>query len=297
MKNTNLTLVGLILLSLFAAPAFSETEVTVDAGRSDVSVYIPDSYDSEKPLPLIVALHGFTGGSHNVKKHWRLIRLVDEKNFILCIPDGTKNSKGQRFWNATDACCDLEKDGVDDSEFLISLVELIETQYAVDPKSIHFMGHSNGGFMSLRMACDHADKIASVQSLAGAMFIDPDNHIPSEPVHVLQVHGTKDKSIKYEGGCWSGNCYPSALQTVEMWAKFNNCNMVPIQEGTIDIVTNIEGNDTTVLRYESKENASSSIAELWTIHGASHGPRFNHSYSPHSVDWLLSHRKIKQESK
>ena len=152
--------------------------------------------------------------------------------------------------------------------------------------------------MSLRMACDHADKIASVQSLAGAMFLDAENHVPSEPVHVLQVHGTKDKSIKYDGGCWESRCYPSARETVEMWAEFNKCNMVPKQIGTIDLVTNVEGKDTTVIRFESKESSdSAAVAELWTIHGASHGPRFNHSYSPHSVDWLLSHRKIKQESK
>lgn len=289
MKNTILTLVGLIFLRLFTPAAFSETKVTVDAGRGEISVYIPDSYDSERPIPLIVALHGFTGNSQNVKKHWRLIPLVDEKNFILCIPEGTKNSRGQRFWNATEACCDLEKIGVDDSEYLISLVELIETKYAIDSKSIHFTGHSNGGFMSLRMACDHADKIASVQSLAGAMFLDPEDHVPSEPVHVLQVHGTDDKSIKYDGDCWNGNCYPSARKTVEMWAKFNKCNLVPIQLGAIDLVVNVEGKDTTILCYEPSEHGA--VAELWTIHGASHGPRFNHSYSARSVDWLLNHRK------
>jgi polyhydroxybutyrate depolymerase len=139
------------------------------------------------------------------------------------------------------------------------------------------------------MACDHADKIASVQSLAGAMFLDAENHVPSEPVHVLQVHGTKDKSIKYDGGCWESRCYPSARETVEMWARFNKCNMVPKQKGTLDLVTNVDGEDTTVLCYTNDE--SNKVSELWTIHGASHGPRFNHSYSPRIVDWSFAHRK------
>jgi polyhydroxybutyrate depolymerase len=286
------TLIGIVLLVSSTKSAFCETNVTVDAGRGDVAVYLPDTYDSEMPLPLIVALHGFTSSSEIIKNHWRLIRLVDEKNFVLCIPDGTKNSRGQRFWNATDACCDFENDGVDDSTYLRSLVELLEANYAIDPKSIHFMGHSNGGFMSLRMACDHADKIASVQSLAGAMFLDTEEHIPSEPVHVLQVHGTKDKSINYDGGCRENRCYPSARKTVAMWAEFNQCNMVPKQIGTIDIVTNVEGKDTTVIRFESKEPTDAgAVAELWTIHGGSHNPRFNHSYSPRIVDWSLAHRK------
>ncbi len=268
---------------------FCETETTIDVGRGDVSVYIPDSYESEKPIPLIVALHGFTGSSDIVKKHWRMIRLVDDKNFILCVPDGTKNSEDKRFWNATKACCDMENDGVDDSGYLRKLVEAIEEKYSVDPESIHFLGHSNGGFMSLRMACEHSDKIASVQSLAGAMFLIAEDHEPTEPVHMLQVHGTEDKVIKYDGGIFRAGQYPSARETVEMWATFNNCKMVPKQKGTIDLVTNVEGEDTTVLCYENDE--SKKVSELWTIHGGSHGPRFNHSYSPRIIDWLLSHRK------
>ena len=170
MKYILQTLIGIVLLFFLSQNAICETMATVDAGRGDVSLYIPNSYDSEKPLPLIVALHGFTGSSESIKKYWRMNRLVDEKQFIFCIPDGTKNTRDQRFWNATKACCDFETGAVDDSGYLRSLIELIEKKYAVDPKSIHFLGHSNGGFMSLRMACEHADKIASVQSLAGAMF-------------------------------------------------------------------------------------------------------------------------------
>jgi hypothetical protein len=83
-----------------------------------------------------------------------------------------------------------------------------------------------------------------------------------------------------------------------MWAGFNQCKMVPEQGGTLDLVRNVVGEDTTVLRFEPKilenENVgevSGGVSELWTIHGASHGPRFNHSYSPRIVDWLLAHRK------
>jgi polyhydroxybutyrate depolymerase len=285
MKYLYFTLVFLV----FVSTSLGETKVTVDAGRGEVAVYIPEEYNKEKPIPLIVALHGFTGSSEIVEKHWRMIPLVDEKQFILCIPDGTKNSEGQRFWNATKACCDLENDGVDDSGYLRSLVELIETKYAVDPKSIHFMGHSNGGFMSLRMACEHSDTIASVQSLAGAMFLIAEDHKPSEAVHVLQVHGTADKIIEYDGGFFRAGQYPSARETVEMWAGFNQCKMVPEQGGTLDLVRNVAGEDTTVLCYKNDETKK--VSELWTIHGASHSPRFNFSYSPRIVDWLLSHRK------
>ena len=289
MKYILQTIIGIVLLFSSAKTALCESIAAVDAGRGEVSIYIPDSYESEKPLPLIVALHGFTGSSEIVKKYWRMIRLVDDKQFILCVPDGTKNSEGKRFWNATKACCDMEDAGVDDSGYLRALVELVESKYAIDPKSIHFLGHSNGGFMSLRMACEHADKIASVQSLAGAMFLIAEDHKPTEPVHVLQVHGTEDEIIKYDGGIFRAGQYPSARKTVEMWAKFNACAQVPEQLGTLDLVNNVEGDDTTVLCY--KNGDTKKVSELWTIHGGSHGPRFNQSYSPKIIDWLLAHRK------
>jgi polyhydroxybutyrate depolymerase len=289
MKYILQTIIGIVLLIFSTQCTFGETTDTIDMGRGDVSIYIPDNYDSEKPLPLIVALHGFTGSSEIVKKHWRMIRLVDDKQFILCIPDGTKNLKGKRFWNATKACCDFETGAVDDSGYLRGLVEEIEKQYAVDPESIHFMGHSNGGFMSLRMACEHSDKLASVQSLAGAMFLIAEDHKPTEPVSVLQVHGTEDNIVKYDGGIFRAGECPSARKTVEMWAKFNACAKVPEQLGTLDLVNNVKGNDTTVLCYKNDETKK--VSELWTIHGASHGPRFNHSYSPKIIDWLLEHRK------
>ena len=65
--------------------------------------------------------------------------------------------------------------------------------------------------------------------------------------------------------------------------------MVPKQKGTIDLVTNVEGDDTTVMCYKNEETKK--VSELWTIHGGSHGPRFNTSYSPKIIDWVLSHRK------
>ena len=67
--------------------------------------------------------------------------------------------------------------------------------------------------------------------------------------------------------------------------------MVPIQLGTIDLDRLVPGNDTTALRFENVNN-NAAVAELWTMHGAPHGPAFNSSYAPRLVDWLLQHRKV-----
>jgi polyhydroxybutyrate depolymerase len=94
---------------------------------------------------------------------------------------------GARFWNATDACCDVDASGVDDSSYLAGLINEIGSHVAVDPRRVFVVGHSNGAFMSYRMACDHADTIAAIVSLAGAPPADPAACRPTEPVAILRT--------------------------------------------------------------------------------------------------------------
>ena len=46
--------------------------------------------------------------------------------------------------------------------------------------------------MAYRMACQSADLIAGIASLAGATFLDPSRCAPSQPVNILHIHGTAD---------------------------------------------------------------------------------------------------------
>jgi membrane protein implicated in regulation of membrane protease activity len=57
---------------------------------------------------------------------------------------------------------------VDDSTYLHRLLDAVKSAYRVDPTRVYFVGHSNGGFMAYRMACEHATEITAIVSLAGA---------------------------------------------------------------------------------------------------------------------------------
>ena len=120
---------------------------------------------------------------------------VVDKKCIICLPA-----------TCLPACCDFFNSNVDDSGYLRDLIEIIQANYNIDEFSIHFTGISNGGFMSYRMACEHADLIASIAPLAGTTFIDPSDCSPSEPVHVLHLHGTADSTIDFDGGCILFSC-------------------------------------------------------------------------------------------
>jgi polyhydroxybutyrate depolymerase len=288
--NNRFYVLKVLAVLLICCVGIAQTQTTIDAGRGDVSMWIPTSYNKDNPLPLIVAIHGFTGSSNSLNNYWDISDFVDYQNFILCMPDATKDSRGRRFWNATAACCDMERSGIDDSGYLRRLIEQIQTEYSIDKDSIHITGYSNGGFMSYRMASDHADIVASIASLAGATYFDESLITPSESVHVLHVHGTDDTTVDYGGDCWGETCFPSAKKSVELWAQFNGCGVEPTLHTPLDLDRNIEGPETTILHYSTKESPIVEV-ELWSIHGAAHRPRFNVTFAPRVIKWLLEHRK------
>jgi polyhydroxybutyrate depolymerase len=217
--------------------------------------------------------------------------LAEQYGFLYLYPDGTVDSVGNRFWNATDACCNFFGSGVDDSAYLRALIDEIQVQLNVDTSRIHLVGHSNGGFMSHRMACDHADIVASIASLAGATFSNPDDCAPGDPVHVLQIHGTADAVIFYGGGQIAGNPYPGAVETVEQWATENGCSLVFDDSfPPLDLDASIPGDETTVRRYESECSPGGS-SELWSIIGGEHVPVLSADFSTLVIEYLFSHPK------
>jgi polyhydroxybutyrate depolymerase len=154
------------------SPAASKAAVVVGGDRP-VTVHVPASYDAAKPAPLLVVLHGYGSSGSEHESYFHLEDAAQERGFLTAYPDGTKDADGNRFWSATDACCDFDRTGVNDVAYLAGVITEIQSKLAVDPKRIYLVGHSNGGFMSYRMACVHADVIAAIASLAGATFANP----------------------------------------------------------------------------------------------------------------------------
>ena len=282
---------------LLCASCFGSSIEYIDNGRGSVPVHLPSSYDGTEPLPLIISLHGYN--DPNVEAYFDFVPQVDEKNFIYCIPTGTTNFTGASFWNGTNACCDIFNSNVDDSGYLRQIIELIQAQYAVDEYSIHFTGISNGAFMSYRMACDHADLIASIAPLAGTTYDNADACDPSEPVHVLHIHGTSDSTIEYGGGCFFLDCYPGAEQSVSTWLDYNGCSSSGVDGGAaFNLDWSVGGNETTSTIYQQECEGGVTV-ELWRMAGSEHVPNFRRNSDPvtsnlfanRTIDWLLTHRK------
>ena len=144
--------------------------------------------------------------------------------------------------------------------------------------------------MSYRMACDHSDTIAAVASLAGATFIDPADCAADQPVSVLQIHGTADATIAFDGDSIFGRAYPSATATVAEWADNNGCTTdTEVTPNAFDLVVNLDGAESSRTAYTGCPEGVG--VELWTIDGGSHIPARTPDMSTGIVDFLFAHPK------
>lgn len=262
---------------------------TIPEGR-EVDIHVPPGYQEGTPAPLLVLLHGFGVDGQIQSDYLGLEAAADSAGMLYVHPDGVVNQTGKRAWTATDACCTRGDDPPDDSSYLVAVIAQAKEQYDVDPKQVYVMGHSNGGFMSYRMACDHADEVAAIVSIAGATFDDPSMCSPSEPVSTLEVHGTADDTIEFDGGTIGGDAYPSAPTTAETWATYNGCSTTADSPAPADrqIVNDLPS--ATVTSYSDGCDPGGH-AELWTQPDGVHIPSWTADFSTQIVAWLLGHPK------
>ena len=233
----------------------SHTVVNIGPSSRTAVLEMPGGHDYSRPLPLVVALHGFSNSGQEVTYNMGLTDSIHNNEHLLLRPDGTQHSGwgNPRFWNATDACCNegflWGPTHSDDVNWLEDIVSDAVLNYGADPEGVIFMGFSNGGFMSHRMACDRGSLMKAIVALNGVTWNDfsmcPNTGTPD----ILHVHATDDGTIEYEGGNNNGNPFPGANTTLANWALRKGCDLQRTPVGTLDLVYSLSGDETDKFDY------------------------------------------------
>jgi polyhydroxybutyrate depolymerase len=284
-----------------SAPTTTTTGETgsIDLGPAGRPAQLVAPDEVTAPAPLLVFLHGF--GS-NAAGHDAYLGVTDEarsRGLYVLLAEGTAGPLGRQFWDATSACCNFTGTPVDDVAYLGNLIdEAIETR-PIDPDRVYVFGHSNGGFMAYRLACDLAGDIAAVAALAGADQLEDADCRPSEPVSVLHLHGTEDEVVRFDGGPSirpfgdeeigpdDERAYPSAADTVARWVERDGCDAAPGEGAALDLDRSVEGTETSVAIYEGCDGGAT--IQMNTIRGGGHIPDLPHEVVGSEVlDWLLA---------
>jgi polyhydroxybutyrate depolymerase len=244
-------------------PKTEEHFISVGGIQRRYLLHLPPKRDAKKPAPLILMLHG-GGATPEHPGDYHLADAADKKGFLVAYPAGMN-----RAWN--DGRINPGRNRYDDVAFLSAVIdELVKTRN-VDAKRVYATGISNGGFMSFRMACDAADKIAAIAPVAGSMPEGGEADCkPSRPVSVLMINGTDDPLVHYKGGHVGLRRPPSEPipAVVNFWRK-EICGRVagPIVDHQVPERSN---SDDSSAHFESCSGPGGAEMINYTIEGGGH---------------------------
>jgi polyhydroxybutyrate depolymerase len=183
-------------------------------------IHIPQGYDAQTPVPLLLMLHGRGGNGEDIAELTNFSDLADENNFIVLYPDGLDNQ-----WNYVKDVPGYSSMTQDDTAFLLALLDEVSSQYSIDETRVYVAGFSNGGFMTQRLACDAPERFAAFASVAAAGFGGmPELCKTPSPISILFIHGTFDAVIPWQGMV-RGNGYMLApvTDTLAFWSQYASC--------------------------------------------------------------------------
>ena len=162
---------------------------------------------------------------------------------------------------------------------------------AADPRRIYVTGVSNGGAMTMSLACRHGERFAAAASVI--MALTPGMAAactPAPRLPMLLMNGTADPLIPYEGGRGrigrGGTPYWSTADTLAFWRQANGCEP---GDAAIEALPDHDPRDgSTVTRIGSRCPANFDV-QLVRIDGGGHRMpgREADARHPRSVDALL----------
>jgi polyhydroxybutyrate depolymerase len=174
------------------APGDSQISLLSSGVQRTAILHVPPAAAGEH-LPVLIGLHG--AGGKFFERYSGFSVLADAEHFIAVYPNPIELRGGHTFWNIDDA---RPGGGPDDVQFISDLIDYVEGDLCVDSSRVYEAGVSNGGGMATRAACRLSSRIAAFASIAGGYRALPPCR-PTNPVSVIEVHGTSDGVVPYNG--------------------------------------------------------------------------------------------------
>lgn len=216
--------------NLAQRPGDTLLTATLDHGGDERTyhIHLPPGFDRGKPAPLVIALHGGGGEGRKFDQAatgGTLTRAADKRGVVLVFPEAV-----DRHWFDGRPEVDKSAKRIDDTGFISAVIDAMAADYGIDPLRVYATGISNGGFMSVRLAIDLAEKIAAVAPVTAQMSKALEGKAPAQPISIMIVNGTQDPLVPFDGGHIRlfkfGRSRGEILSTsasIERFRRYNGC--------------------------------------------------------------------------
>lgn len=146
-----------------AAVGFAQKTINVGGVDRSYLIFVPSSYVPNKPLTLVVGLHGMTGTATKARNMFGLgMETESAGKAIFVYPQALPSTEpeflGKTRWNVTA--------GTNDHAFIEALMTAMETKYCIDKKKEFAVGFSNGAEMVTALGCSKGDRYRAIAPVA-----------------------------------------------------------------------------------------------------------------------------------
>ena len=183
---------------------------------------IPAQYSAATSVPLLLALHSRTMSAKTILTDSQILSSAESLNFIVAGLNGAVHESASS-WNAGKCCTNATTYEENDLLFASTVIDFVTSKYSIDKSRVWVMGHSNGGMMAYRLACDLSEKVTAIAVVTGALV--DDSCTPTKPVSTLHIHGNLDPTVPFHGGGKFET--PSIFHSVQEMANKNSCTGSP----------------------------------------------------------------------
>ena len=249
-KRVGLTLVaGIAALTLAAVPALPRAgAVTTRALGASLPLLSPGDHRESlqwggmtrmyivhvppgravKNRPLILVYHGATDTDTITIATTDFEQVADRTGDIVAFLQGYSNT-----WDELAGHTPAAQHHIDDIGYTEAVLAALSPLVGYNTSRVAVTGLSNGALMVETLGCRLASKIRLIVPVEGelASAVSP-SCAPSRPINVLEIHGTADPSIPYNGGVFIGVggavSVLSARATVARWAHLDRCATGPV---------------------------------------------------------------------
>lgn len=140
------------------ASGTSPGSIDVNGEERRFELFVPASAPDDG-APLVLVLHGGEGNAQKVARQTGFNRVAERHGFVVAYP------QSRDHWNDGRA---TTREFGDDVGFMRALIGSLASAQHIDTRRVYATGASNGGMMTLRLACEATDVIAAFAPVAAS---------------------------------------------------------------------------------------------------------------------------------
>jgi poly(hydroxyalkanoate) depolymerase family esterase len=245
--------------------SFTNASYSEAAGTRAYKLYVPANR-LERPMPLIVMLHGCTQSPDDFAAGTGMNLVAEEHGFLVAYPQQPGSANANLCWNWFNAT-DQER-GRGEPALIAGITRKIMREHMVDADRVYVAGLSAGGAAAVIMGSAYPDLYAAVGVHSG-LPLGAARDIPTafaamrngaaggrggaEPVPTIIFHGDKDTTV-----------HPANGSTIAAHATGSATGLRPtVSRGEVP-----GGRTYTSTIYA--DAAGQGLCEHWVIHGSGH---------------------------